>query len=86
MRLVLVSTDGLNFLACASTASVCSYEARGSRTGCVRRFTVSTFCANTSSPESTTVSTSCMTPWKSGVNASTDTCGVRRLMARMASA
>ena len=39
-------------------ASVWSYDARGSRTGCVSRRTVSTFCANTSRPLSTTVSTS----------------------------
>ena len=61
MRLVFTSTSPCSrrcCLACASTASVCSYEARGSRTGCVSRRTVSTFCAKTSSPLSTTVATS----------------------------
>ncbi len=45
----------------------------------VRRRTVSTFCANTSRPESTTVSTSASTPWKSGVSASTAVCGAALL-------
>src|SRR5207248_2541451 len=48
----------------------------------IKRRTVSTFCANTSIPESTTVSTSARTPWKSGVSASTAVWGLRRLMAR----
>jgi hypothetical protein len=72
--------------AIVATAGHFGIEARGSRTGCVSRRTVSTFCANTSRPLSTTVSTSASTPWKSGVRASTAVSGQRALMARMQAA
>ena len=82
IRLVLVRTAGRCRFACASTSSVCSVACARIAHRVRQPPTVSTFCANTSRPESTTVSTSASTPWKSGVSASTAVAGLRRLIAR----
>mmetsp|Transcript_32818 Transcript_32818/g.71587 ORF Transcript_32818/g.71587 Transcript_32818/m.71587 type:complete len:274 (+) Transcript_32818:1-822(+) len=60
-----------------STASDWCQCARRSRTEGVSRSTVSTLCANTSSPEVATRSTSTMLPLKSGESTSTSNSGER---------
>ena len=83
MILVFVtSPSGPAALAPRSTARLCSYPARGSRTRFCSRSTVSTLCAKTSNPEFARCATADMSPWKSGVRHSARMSGRSSLSVR----
>mmetsp|Transcript_20009 Transcript_20009/g.53282 ORF Transcript_20009/g.53282 Transcript_20009/m.53282 type:complete len:270 (+) Transcript_20009:2297-3106(+) len=85
ITLVFVTSPGTTSFARASTARLCAYPARRSRTAGCRRSTVSTLCAKTSRPDDATRSTPARSPVKSGVSASTMSSGCARLISRTVS-